>query len=90
MAKLSEVTEAAIDIELKCNGHTPFTIRVPTLVTKPLTHSDLNDERTSVEPGSFGASKATHSSRPLFNDARVSWNELRSHSSSRAYETSEL
>ena len=33
----------------------------PTLVTKPLTLSDLKDESTSVEPGSLGASKATHS-----------------------------
>ena len=63
---------------------TPFTIRVPTLVTKPLTLSDLIEEMTSVEPGSFGARRAMHSSRPLFRDAKVSWRELRSHFSSRA------
>ena len=79
--------KVAIGIELKCNEHTPFTIRIPTLVTKPLTLSDLTDEITSVEPGSFGASRAIHSSRPLFRDARVSCSELRSHSSSRACET---
>ena len=31
---------------------TPFTIRLPTLVTKPLTLSDLEEEITSVDPGS--------------------------------------
>jgi hypothetical protein len=51
----------------------------PTLVTKPLTLSDLKDERTSVEPGSLGASKATHSSRPSFSDAKDSWRDSKSH-----------
>ena len=41
--------------------HTPLMIRVPILVTKPLTFSERNDDRASVEPGSVGASKATHS-----------------------------
>ena len=41
--------------------HTPFTIFVPTLVTKPFTFSDLSDDKTNVEPGSFGASNAAHS-----------------------------
>ena len=40
---------------------TPLTMRVPILVTNPLTLSDLRDDRASVEPGSSGASKATHS-----------------------------
>lgn len=63
---------------------TPLMMRVPTLVTKPLTLSERRDERTRVEPGSCGARRAMHSPRPLRNDARVSWRELRSHSSSRA------
>ena len=63
---------------------TPLMIRVPTLVTKPLTLSDRRDDRTRVEPGSWGARRAVHSSRPLLNEARVSWREVRSHDSSRA------
>lgn len=35
--------------------HTPFTILVPTRVTKPLTLSERREDRTSVEPGSIGA-----------------------------------
>ncbi len=41
--------------------HTPFITLVPTLVTNPLTLSDRGEDRTSVEPGSCGASKAMHS-----------------------------
>jgi len=52
---------------------------------KPFTLSDLMEETTSVEPGSTGASRAMHSSRPLFKDASFSCKELSSHSSSRAY-----
>ena len=65
---------------------TPLTMRVPTLVTKPFTFSDLSDDRASVEPGSSGASKARHSCRPLFKDARFSCKRLRSHSNSAAYQ----
>ena len=68
--------------------HTPLTIRVPILVTKPLTLSDRNDDRARVEPGSVGASKATHSCKPLFRDARDSCSKPRSHSSSHAYSPS--
>lgn len=68
--------------------HTPLIIRVPILVTKPLTLSDRNDDRASVEPGSFGASKATHSCSPFFRDARFSCSRFRSHSSSQAYNAS--
>ena len=64
--------------------HTPLMIRVPILVTKPLTLSDRKDERASVEPGSLGASKATHSCSPLLSDARPSCSRFRSHSSSQA------
>ena len=60
-------------------------MRVPTLVTKPFTFSDLSDDRARVEPGSSGANKARHSCRPLFKDARFSCKRLRSHSSSAAY-----
>ena len=63
-------------------------MRVPILVTKPLILSDLNDDRASVEPGSVGASKATHSCSPLFNDAKFSCSKFRSHSSSQAYNSS--
>ena len=63
---------------------TPLTIRVPTLVMKPLTLSDLGDDTTKVEPGSLGASKAMHSSRPLLKETKVSCKLMRSHSSSRA------
>jgi hypothetical protein len=51
-----------------------------------LTLSDLRDDRTSVEPGSFGASKATHSSRPSLIDANESWRDSNSHRSSRSYD----
>ncbi len=64
--------------------HTPLTTPVPTLVTKPLTLSDRGEDRTSVEPGSRGASRAMHSSRPSLKEAKVSWRELSSHSSSLA------
>jgi hypothetical protein len=67
---------------------TPLTIFVPMRVTNPLTLSDLSEDRTNVEPGSLGASKATHSSRPLFNEVNDSWSELSNHSSSRAYDIS--
>lgn len=66
-------------------AHTPLTIRVPILVTKPLTFSDRSDDRARVEPGSFGASKATHSCSPLFRDVRFSCSRFRSHWSSQAY-----
>ena len=58
---------------------THFRRVAPTLVTKPFTLSDLRDERTSVEPGSLGASKATHSSRPSLSDAKDSWSDSSSH-----------
>lgn len=64
------------------NQLTPFTILVPTLVTKPLTLSDLTEDRASVDPGSLGASRETHSSSPLFSEARLPCISLRSHSSS--------
>lgn len=51
---------------------TPLTTFVPTLVTKPLTLSDLRDDRTRVDPGSLGARRAMHSSRPSFSDASES------------------
>lgn len=66
---------------------TPLTMRVPALVTKPLTHSDLWVERARVEPFSVGASSAAHSSRPSLRDCRVSWRDNKSHSSSRAWRT---
>ena len=66
--------------------HTPFTTRVPILVTKPLTLSDRKEDRARVEPGSCGASKATHSCSPLLSDARLSCSKFRSHSSSQAYD----
>ena len=64
--------------------HTPLTIRVPILVTNPLTLSDRNDDRASVEPGSLGASKSRHSCRPLLRDAKLSCSRFKSHSSSQA------
>lgn len=59
-------------------------MRVPILVMNPFTLSDLDEETTSVEPGSLGSNKAIHSSSPLFKDAKVSCKELSNHSSSRA------
>lgn len=67
---------------------TPLVMRVPTLVTKPLILSDLNEDRASVDPGSVGASNATHSCSPLFRDAKLSCSRFRSHSSSQAYKAS--
>jgi hypothetical protein len=55
-----------------------------TLITNPLTLSDLREDSTRVEPGSLGASKATHSSRPSFSEAKDSWSDSRSHWSSRS------
>ncbi len=69
----------------KGTQHTPLMIRVPILVTNPLTLSDRREDRARVEPGSVGASKATHSCSPLFRDARLSCSKLSSHSSSQAY-----
>ena len=63
---------------------TPLTTLVPTLVTNPLTLSDRGDDKTSVEPGSWGARRAMHSSSPSLKEASVSWRELSSHSSSLA------
>lgn len=63
---------------------TPFTIRVPTRVTKPFKLSDLTVDTTNVEPCSDGASRAAHSSRPAFRDFKVVRSEDSSHSSSRA------
>ena len=68
------------------HGLTHFLRLDPTLVTTPLTLSDLRDDRTSVEPGSFGASKAMHSSRPSLSDANESWRDSNSHRSSRSYD----
>lgn len=65
---------------------TPLTILVPTLVTNPFTLSERNDERTSVEPGSFGASKATHSSSPSFKETNESCRDSSSHWSSLAWD----
>lgn len=69
--------------------HTPLTNFVPTLVTNPLTLSDLCDESTSVEPGSRGASRATHSSNPSFRAASESCKDSSSHSSSLAWTVSD-
>lgn len=68
-----------------CSMRTPFTILVPIRVTKPLTLSERSDERTSVEPGSAGASNFTHSSKPSFKAAKEDCNEFRYHCSSLAY-----
>ena len=72
-----------------CLSHvvrTPFTILVPTRVTRPLRLSDRNEDRTRMEAFSLlGARRAAHSSRPSLSDLRVSWSCVRSHSSSRAY-----
>lgn len=51
---------------------------------KPLRFSLRREERTRVEPGSCGASRAAHSSKPALREARVSWREESSHSSSLA------
>ena len=74
--------------DYKEGQHTPLTMRVPILVTKPLILSDLSDDRASVEPGSVGASRARHSCSPLLRDARFSCSRFRSHSSSQAYNAS--
>ena len=74
----------------KGKRRTPLVIRFPILVTNPLTLSDRNDDRASVDPGSFGANKATHSCSPLFKDAKFSCSRFRSHSSSQAYNASIL
>ena len=66
-------------VPIKQNMLTPLTIFVPTLVTNPLTLSDLEDETTSVDPGSLGASKAIHSSNPFLSEAKDSCNELSRH-----------
>lgn len=58
-------------IHKKSHQLTPFTILVPTLVTNPLTLSDLNEDSASVDPGSLGASRATHSSKPFFKEAKA-------------------
>ena len=76
--------------EKKRRQHTPLMIRVPILVTKPLTLSERSEDRARVEPGSVGASKATHSCSPLFRDARLSCSKFSSHSSSQAYNISTL
>ena len=68
---------------------TPFTIRLPTRVTNPLTLSDRAEDTTSVDPGSWGANSAMHSSRPLFSDASVCCSEASNHSSSRACHVSD-
>lgn len=64
---------------------TPFTIFVPIRVTKPFTLSDRSEDRTSVEPGSTGAKRLTHSSRPSFRAAKDDWSEVRYHCSSLAW-----
>jgi hypothetical protein len=53
-------------------GSTPFVMRVPTRVMWPLMLSDLREDTTRVEPGSTGARRALHSSRPALNASRVS------------------
>lgn len=58
---------------------TPFTIRVPTRVTNPLTLSDREEEIARVVPGSSGASRATHSCSPLFREPRFSCKRSSSH-----------
>lgn len=72
----------------KRGRYTPLVMRVPILVTKPLILSDLNEDRARVEPGSVGASNATHSCSPLFKDAKLSCSRFKSHSSSHAYKAS--
>ena len=67
----------------KAKQRTHFLKVEPTLVTNPLTLSDRREESTKVEPGSFGASRATHSSRPSFSEANDSCSDSRSHWSSR-------
>lgn len=62
----------------------PFTMRAPRRVINPLRFSLRKEERTSVEPGSVGASSAAHSSRPALREVRLSWSAESSHSSSRA------
>jgi len=62
-----------------------LTIFEPTLVTKPLTCSERSDERTRVEPGSLWASSSAHSRRPSLKEAKDSWREFNSHSSSLVY-----
>lgn len=62
--------------------HTPLTTLVPIRVTKPLTLSDRNDERTRVDPGSCGAKRAAHACRPSFKETSDSWSDCKSHSSS--------
>lgn len=77
-----------------CSGlwrlHTPFTIRAPMRVTKPLRLSLLSEESTRVEPDSFGARSSAHSSRPALRDASVSCKDERSHPSSRAYDLADV
>ena len=62
--------------------HTPLTSFVPILVTNPLTLSDRSDESTRVEPGSFVANKAAHSSRPSLRAPSECWRDFSSHCSS--------
>jgi hypothetical protein len=62
----------------------PFTMRVPTLVTKPLRLSDRYEDKARVEPFSDGASRAATSSSPAFRDCNVSCRAARSHWSSLA------
>lgn len=63
-------------------GRTPLVIFVPIRVTKPLTLSERNDDKTRVEPGSTGASSFTHSSRPSFKAVKDDCRDLRYHCSS--------
>jgi len=66
----------------KSDTRTPFVIFVPMRVTKPFTLSERKDDKTSVEPGSTGASSFTHSSKPSFNAAKDDCKDLRYHWSS--------
>lgn len=87
--QLDVLQGSAINVCASCAGdlRTPFTIRVPTRVTKPFRLSDLTVDTTKVEPCSVGAIRAAHSSRPSFKDFRVMRSDDSSHSSSRAYKS---
>lgn len=69
----------------KAQLHTPLTILLPTLVTNPFRLSDRGEDTTKVEPGSLGASSATHSLNPSLKEASVSCSELSNQSSSCAF-----
>lgn len=63
---------------------TPLTTRVPMRVTNPLRLSERREESTNVEGPLSGESRAAQSSSPDLREAKVSWSEESSHSSSLA------